>query len=306
MADPILIDKILVGYDFSEHSLTALEEALRVARLCDAEVTLVTVGWWNEGPKQGIVPQGSNHFDALLEQQPLEHRATFSALRHRYGEIAVHKMLVNSYPEEGVMLAGKAMEADLIVVGSHGRTGFRRFLLGSVSQKIVRMVEPHVMVVRSREDTGSYQRIFVPTDFSVTSNRAVEVALQLSSPDTAIDIAHFCYVPHTPPPTYWGTVPPMGSVDETIRKEMCRTSQMEGDRLLARHCDAKAQLSYLQFEEPPAQGIDRRLRDKNYDLVVMGSHGRRGLRRWLLGSVAEATVRHAKCSVIIVRASERS
>ena len=71
-------------------------------------------------------------------------------------------------------------------------------------------------------------------------------------------------------------------------------------RLIDKFENSRFQIRFRELEDAAATGIQKVLDSQDYELVVMGSHGRRGLQRWLLGSVAETTVRYSECSVVVV------
>ena len=77
-------------------------------------------------------------------------------------------------------------------------------------------------------------------------------------------------------------------------------ARKRGEELIARHHESACKMKFHTVEAPPSQGIQDWLESNQYDLVVTGSHSRRGAARLLLGSVAEMTVRHAPCSVLVV------
>ena len=94
-------------------------------------------------------------------------------------------------------------QADLIVMGTHGRKRVARFFLGSVAQWIASHVECDVLAARGKAKEGGYKRILVPTDFSECSIQALERAFELVAPGGAIDIVHYWKIP-VGSSRYWG------------------------------------------------------------------------------------------------------
>jgi nucleotide-binding universal stress UspA family protein len=80
----------------------------------------------------------------------------------------------------------------------------------------------------------------------------------------------------------------LGSIDELGKKWLAEIGGIDGE------------VGFHRLERSPAVGLDAWATEHQADLLVVGSHGYRGLQRWLIGSVAEATVRHAPCSVVVV------
>jgi nucleotide-binding universal stress UspA family protein len=150
---------IVVAVDFSELGDRALHEALRLSKSHDnAQLHVVTVG--NEdtgavllpGPALRVLPQEEaeaetcKHVDGVVKQ----YEASNGPLSME--RIAVY--VTSGYPAERIVALATALDADLIVVGTHGRTGFKRIALGSVAEEVVRRAPCTVYVVRPRDFLG--------------------------------------------------------------------------------------------------------------------------------------------------------
>ncbi len=298
------IKKIVVGYDFSSFALVALEQALQLANAIDAEVVLAHVAHF-EGAHKGMpIPNGEAQFSSMLESLPAEVGAEFTAVCERYPAVKLSKALVDGHADSGIATCAEEMGAGLVVVGTHGHTGFRRLMLGSVAEKVVRIVDGNVMVARQGADPESgYRRILVPTDFSDTARRSLDFATTLASESTQIDVLHCWQMPYMST-AVWAAAPVTVAVSDNMRNETRAAIIETGEKFVAeQQAKHPGKIAYHHDECPAVQGILNRLDAESYDLVVMGSHGRRGLRRFLVGSVAEATVRHAPCSVVVVHAT---
>lgn len=299
------LESIVVGADFSDESNLATEHALDIARHSGAKVTLVHVGALPGQP--GGVPDSMQStlqaYSKILEQHLSEDRDKLAEMRRRYGGqgVEVSHVVIDGYPDSGIVDAATELHAGLIVVGTHGRTGVKRFLLGSVAERVVRASPINVLVARGAAPTGGYHRIVVTTDFSDHSERAVEAALELAAPGARIDIIH-CY---QLPPMIGAAYAPIKAADDIyapLRQSLATAAEQSGAELVAKYDRDDATMRFVAIEAPPAKGIQDYLDDGSFDLVVTGSHGRRGVRRFLLGSVSEATVRHAPCAALVVHA----
>jgi nucleotide-binding universal stress UspA family protein len=162
----------------------------------------------------------------------------------------------------------------------------------------------HTSVLVTRGDTtGSFKRILVPTDFSPTSERALEVAVSLAADGGSVDLFHTWQYPGgmhglSSPDQTTG---PMGELHDSIVAHNNTRSQ----EWLTKYTREGVEVAFVQTHGSPSHSVQSRLEDEaGYDLICMGTHGYRGFRRFMLGSVAEATVRHAPCSVLVVRATE--
>ncbi len=303
------INKILVGTDFSPEAEAALEQGLNIARHADAELVLLHACSIPQ-PGHPDVPDSmkgaAERFEQMMRETLDENRRQLEDLResHAGQGVELSHMVIDAFPDTGVANAARELEADLVIIGTHGRTGLRRLLLGSVAERVVRLTESNVMVARKgKTGAGGYNRILVPTDFSNTAERALETALELVAPGGVIELVNFWQLPATAT-GYWGPTASAGSVVEPLRKELSETSVALGNGLLDRYRKQHDKIVFEANEQAPVTGIQQKIEDSNFDLVVMGSHGRRGLRRLLLGSVAEATVRYSPISVLVVHAGE--
>ena len=201
----------------------------------------------------------------------------------------------NGYPDEAIVQVAGQVNASMIVVGTRGLTGFKRFLLGSVAEKIVRTSPTNVVVARG--EPSEFSRLLVATDFSPASERALQVAMALASPNAHIDVLHAWQYP----PGIRGAVEPTPSEGPlvSVARDIIHRAERLGEALTKRYASDTRTVTFTNVFGPPGAIIHERLESNSYDMVAMGTHGHRGFRRFLLGSVAEATVRHAPCSVLV-------
>jgi nucleotide-binding universal stress UspA family protein len=288
------MNKILVGVDFSPGSDTAVRQALRIARHTGAEVCLAHTS---------VAPEILDLPDERLATTRLAaDGAALEELRARIGGrgVEVSHVVADGFADNALVQLSGDMGADLIVVGTHGRTGLRRFLMGSIAERVVRLAGCPVLVARAGGDgTGGYHRILLPTDFSVATPYVLETALEVAAPGATIDLLHCWQLPPMPGETY-APVKAVQDVDDATRRSRIAAARAAGARLIDRFADRGVTLSCHVLEDSAAHGIQTWLDTHPYELVVTGSHGRRGFRRFLLGSVAELTVRHSPCSVLVV------
>lgn len=242
----------------------------------------------------------------LAEQAQQLRDEQLGAAENRLAELAeslvtpereVTAEVVEGDPKSILAETASGLGASLLVVGTHGRTGVPRFLLGSVAERAVRASDIDVFVARG--EAGPFQRILVPTDFSDESVAALETAIGYAAPEAAIDVLH-C----------WEIPVPVSSPDligsrfvEPLRSKGLEHVVARGEALVKKWRSRHETIEFVERNIPASYGIQDQLEDNGYDLVVMGSHGRAGLTRWVLGSVAEVTVRHAPCSVLVVKSA---
>lgn len=295
----VMIERIVVGTDFSEVGGEAIAQGMRVARHLSAELIIVHVGQvaeHTEGkPRYGTY---DTEIRVLAESMFRERRAELTKIHERLkGQgVEISKAIRSGEPSEGLCQAAEELQADLVVVG-HGKTGIKRFLLGSVAEKVIRRCRSNVLVSRG-STRNEFRRILVPVNFDQWSDPAIECAAALASRDAVIELLHCWHLP-LGLEEVWGTQQtPMMS---EIRQAMIDRIDEKLNELLLRHRKPHLDILFDEVEASAQRGIFKRLDVGEYDLVVVGSHGREGVSRMLLGSVAEATMRHAPCPALIVK-----
>jgi nucleotide-binding universal stress UspA family protein len=302
--------RILVGTDFSPESHLALAHALRIARRLDATLLLAHAGTVIEPTAAALAPESAVlvEYQKIVAEHEVENRTRLGELVREVQAqgLKAEEHLIDGFADTALRDAAEALDADLVVIGTHGRTGLKRILLGSVAERVVRLCRRHVMVARATgienaAPNTTYRRVLVPTDFEQLAEQAFEIALSLVEPDGVIELFHSWHLPlSTTMPGRAGE-----AALEPVRVSIEDGARAKAQALIERHPAAAGRVSVTVFNESPARAISERA-EQGHDLIVMGGHGHRGLSRWILGSVAEATVRHAPCSVLVVHAREEA
>lgn len=207
---------------------------------------------------------------------------------------------------EGIVYLANRSNCDLIVIGTHGREGLGRMLLGSVAERVSRLAKMPVMLVRGNgqveASTGLFERILAPVDGSEAGCPAFELADQLAGQLGAeLHILHV--VPPLPTPVvgpYGGDMTAFNWQDTLEAMEEQGGAIVEHARKLATTLRVKTALLKAQTRREADVIVDY-ARDNHTDLIVMGTHGRTGLERLLLGSVAEGVAHHAPVPLLLVR-----
>jgi nucleotide-binding universal stress UspA family protein len=285
------LSRIVVGVDFSAESERAVDHAIEVARGVGGGLTLVHVGTVPEPIGAGW---GDDAWREAIEARFGDALARLAAVRDRLSGrgVEVSHVVVDGFPDTGLADTARDLVADLIVVGTLGRTGFRRLLVGSVAEKTVRLADASVLVTRGDAVPGGYRRIVVGTDYSPLAWCAVERALELAAPGAEVRIIHAWSAPYV---AYELT----GWVLDQLRDAAEAEAAEHRERAVAMAAPAGATVTLELVDSAPVAALEAL--SESSDLVVVGSHGRRGVRRLLVGSVAEATVRHARCTVLVAR-----
>lgn len=291
-----LFKKILCPTDFSPGSQHAMRVAVRLAADSGAELVLAHV--WHVPPFA---------FGAI---DPFPVEAIQRMARDREGDLAaatgkaielgagrVTSRFLTGVPWDQIVETLEGDQTfDLVVMGAHGRTGLARILLGSVTEKVVRHAPCSVLAARPSGESAAFARVLCPIDFSDGARHAVERAAELATPPGAsITLLHVVELPFT----YTGepvTADFLGDIEKRS------TSELEDWASDLRSKVSVPVTTEIRIGSPGAQILAILDHDPTFDLVAIGSHGRTGIRRVLIGSVAEQVVRHAACPVFVARA----
>jgi nucleotide-binding universal stress UspA family protein len=212
-----------------------------------------------------------------------------------------HRLEVGEAAAEIVRVVQEG-KCDLIVMGTQGRTGLPRLLMGSVAEQVVRSAPCPVVTVRLPMTSPSssldapptdveIRTVLHPTDFSVSSDVAFQLACSLSRDhDAQLVVLHVAPV-LVPPPSEMGT-PPQPTSHENLWQAL---KQVHAP-------DPNVRVQHLLEDGFDAATVIRDTAGAvQCDLIVMGTHGRTGLDRLLMGSVAEKVLRSAPCPVLTVK-----
>jgi len=287
--------KILCPTDFSPGSHHAMLQAARLAREADAELVLAHA--WHLPP----VAYAELAFPADAVQSMLddaERRLAESAAEVRRLDIPrVTTQLLTGVPwDQIVELLRRDPAFGIAVLGTRGRSGLDRVLLGSVAEKVVRHAPCPVLTVPDRGQVSGFKDILCPVDFSESSRNAVALAAEIAaSRGSRITLLHVIELPiaYSGEPPIEGLLADLDKRAAALLEEWARSLGAK----LSQPVVTRSRIGY-----PGAQILSVLDKDATFDLVVMGSHGRTGLRRMLLGSVAEKVVRHACCPVLVAHA----
>jgi nucleotide-binding universal stress UspA family protein len=291
--------KILVALDFGTASLEALRQARTLAHETGSVLAACHV-LPSMADLSAFFPERSlvNAEDTALEdgqaRKALAERAR-SELGLELTEIFIERG--TAYAE--LVRRAESWGADYIVMGSHGRTGLTRAILGSVAERVVQHAPCSVLIARPIAQPGT---VLVATDLSDPSLPAITAGMAEARRRnarlqvvTVFEWAAPLMIPFT---GVMGTLPALpGAEAQAQARETLR--QMLTDAVSRAGAVAEARV----LEGSPASEIVAHAGEIGAELVVVGTRGRTGLARLALGSVAERVIRGAECSVLAVRVS---
>lgn len=306
----VRIRHILCPIDFSESSRHAFDRAVGVARCYDASISVLHVLPAISGiAAVPFGPEGPGAFGrhAADREQILSEMPRFLAIESPIDIPVEFNVIDAPSVHKAVLAEAERLSTDLVVIGTHGRSGFDRLMLGSVAEKVLRTSPVPVLTVPPLVPDvvplgrDPFKRILYATDFSEGSEAALRYAASLAQHGAAqltvihvvepIPIGHDPLVGTAFDATAYQTV-----LEEEARSRL-RTVVPESIRL---GCDTDDVL----VKGRPYVEILRVAAERQADLIVMGVHGRNAVDRLVWGSTAEQIVRRATCPVLTVRAPE--
>jgi nucleotide-binding universal stress UspA family protein len=297
------IESILVPVDLSEASKAAMHRGLALARAWGARSHWLHVVVTPPAP--ALYPAFS--MPAELGQYTESLRAAHEeGFARALAELdlpldAIRQVVIGTSAATEIVHYAKEHAIDLIVMGTHGHSGFRRLLLGSVAEGVVRRAERAVMTVPpSAAPENVLHHVVAAVDFSDLSPAVVATARELAGESGCpLSVVHAVAMPSLP---LFDLGDMAGSmIDPTALIESARVALSS----LCESSDGPAiEAKQVILEGSPEHEIGRYVEEHGADLVVAGSHGHGGLERALLGSVVERLLRRVDCPVLVVRADK--
>lgn len=282
-----MFDDILVPTDGSACARAAVEHAEDLARHCDASIHALCVA------DSRALETVTGYEQLETARRDLAER-TCKELAER-GLSAEHAVRTD-VPHRAILRYAADQDVDLVVMGSHGRTGPERFLLGSVTEKVVRRSDVPVLTVKLPGEGGHsfpYRDVLVPTDGSDGAVAAVEPALALAAAYEA--------TMHTLSVVDVKTLgPDVRPALDLEALEASARSAVEAIETRARQAGISEVTTAVRVGYPYS-AIRSYVEERDVDVVVMGTHGRSGISRYLLGSVTEKLIRTCPVPVMTVR-----
>jgi len=288
-----MYDRLLVPTDGSTVADAAGETAVALARRFDAELHVLHVREPTERPVgAGDAPStdATEHGDEATES--VSEMAADAGVETRTATLekreTIHRTILQ-YAEEN--------DIDCVVMGTHGRTGLDRFVLGSVAELTLR--ESSIPVMTVHEDTvvdTAFDDVLVPTDGSSCAAAAADHAIDLARSTGAtlhvVNVVDLGVV--------WGGAN-VATVLDTL--EAAGEQALDDVRTRAKAADVTA-IEGAVLSGIPYRAIAEYAEESDVDCIVMGTHGRTGLNRYLLGSVTERVVRLSDVPVLSIRERE--
>ena len=287
-----MFKKILVPLDGSQLSERSLEPALALRQQTGAELLLVRV------PTADTLSFAvSEARQRELAQDALAYLETIRTANEQ-PQFSTRVQVLDGDVASAIVDAARAEQVDLIIMSTHGYSGLTRWVLGSVTEKVLRSAPSPVLAIRAARHP---QRILITLDGSPLAERAVEPGLSLAQ-NLQAEVTMLRCVPH---------IVADAKLDEHERglsRRMQEDLLIEAKEYLRARSDEAAQsgvvINPVTRIGSPADSILEYVETYGIDLIAMATHGRTGLKRWVYGSVTAKVLRSVSCSMLVVRPTD--
>lgn len=298
------VKRILCPVDFSPASAHSLKYAVALAQWYGASVAVLHVADARPDvpmePPFGILPRGAAVLAPADTERLLAAIRTFGDAAAS-GGVSLEPLVRSGSPTREILEAADEMSADLIVMGTHGHSGFDRMVMGSVTEKVLRKAKCAVMSVPPHGLAGTspptIERILCPVAFSEPSMKALQCAVSLAEEaDARLTVLHVAEA--------------LSAQDFRVYDRVDLSAlQAEYERQLRfrlREFVPTAARAYCTIDELIRTGtawqeILATAAERQAQLVVMGVTGRSAVDRALFGSTTQQVVRQAQCPVLTIR-----
>jgi nucleotide-binding universal stress UspA family protein len=300
---------LLVPLDGSPLAEAALSAALTLSAKFDSEITLLRVV-----PSLNVIIDGAAVMESLLDFRRQVFKEAETYLKMHQSSLRQQGYKAHRHLREGDSIAeiildvAKGRDIDMIVMSTHGRGGVARWVFGSVADKVLRHAQMPVLLIRAQEDGAilpapQFKHLLVPLDGSQLAENALPMAQELAANlQSKVTLLRVTKTPYTPADVSGHAY---GELVAVLQDEM---RQEASDYLAATEQMFDRQGVEVDSEvltgSPTAKVILDIVRQRHVDAIVMSTHGRGGISRWVYGSVADRILQSASVPVFLIRASE--
>jgi nucleotide-binding universal stress UspA family protein len=281
---------IIVGYDGSESSKAALKESSLWVKKHGGRLFLVHAVFFDEEEFTNLPAQREHRLE-------LGGKICKTAKQTVMAEdaIEVESLLCEGEPPEVIADVAQGKQADLIALGTYGRKGIRRLLMGSVTAEVILKAACDVLVVKRQcsECTGKYSSLLVSFDGSEYSRKALQRACELVRADHAV--LSVLYV-----------IPRYEEMVEFFRTDSIQKSlQREAEKIIAEaqkiSLESGVSIKTHIREGHAADEVISEAQRLENDLIIMGTHGWKGFSKAVMGSTTRRVITHASCPILVVK-----
>lgn len=285
-----MYNTIVVAFDNSEFSRAALIESSNWIKKHGGRIVMVHAVYFDE-EEFSIAPEQREKRFEFGKKVCYQTRQSISS---EFG-IDVESLICEGEPPDVIVEIAREKKADLISMGTYGRKGLKRLLMGSVTSKVIVNAPCDILVVKKpcSECAGTYGSILVPFDGSEFSKKALDRACKLSNMDRA-DITVLYVIPR-----YEEMIEFFRT--ESIKQSLFKEAEKIMDEAKKIALSHEASIASTIQEGHAGDRIVEIASTMKHDLIVMGTYGWKGVSKAIMGSTTERVVMNATCPVLVVR-----
>jgi hypothetical protein len=267
------MEKLMVATDGSDYSESAIREAINLAKVCSSSLIAVSVVKTNI-EFDSVLPQ----FVEKKEEEAIKHLESVKAQAKKEGVDCTTAVTLSEEPYQDIVDHASKNNVDMIIMGTHGKTGMKRLMMGSVTAKVIGHAPCNILVLPLNAKVEC-KNVLIATDGSKYSEAAASEALGIAkrcgSSLIVISVA--------------SSEAEIASAKDNVNK-VSEAAEKEGVKTTS-----------VVTKGKPYEAIIETAKQKKADFIVVGSHGRTGLARLLMGSVTERVIGHAEAAVLVVK-----
>lgn len=287
------VERLLLSTDGSEYSEGAIREAIKLAKKCSSKLWTISVVETN--PEfEALAPQ-------ITEKAGKTAREHVEALQARAKKEGVDCIGIVHQGEDSyqyIVDEAAKNKITMIIMGRRGRTGLKRLMMGSVTARVIGHAPCNVLVVPRAAKTD-FKNVLIATDGSRHGDAAAAEAIGIAK-RCGSKLAVVSVVPSE-------SIAPMDIVHSQMQRDLIVDKELKEAESAVKAVKAAALKEGITAEGvvlggKPSDAIIQTAKEKNADLIVIGSHGKTGIEKLLMGSVAERVIVLAACAVLVVKA----
>jgi nucleotide-binding universal stress UspA family protein len=268
--------KILIPTDFSQNAEYALKVAAQIARKNDGEIILLHM---LELPHQGgdAVNSGTDIPEIMFFKNAAIKRLEDLMDEDYLDGLKVSEVVQFELAFDGILKISQLNNVDLIVMGSHGASGYKEMFIGSNAEKVVRHSDVPVLIIKKEDDNFNVNNFVFASDFAEEAKKPFQKAVEFAN---KFDATLHLVTVNTP-----------NNFKSTSDAKDTMTKFLSG-------FDVKKVDTHIYNETNIEKGILNFANSVNADLIGMSTHGRKGLSHFFNGSISEDLVNHATKPVV--------
>jgi len=290
--------RMLVPLDGSELSEIVFPYAEELAGRLDLEVILLHVHSSEEREAAPLYQAYIEHKVDILKSQSEEVLKKTGAGAKRT-PVKVRGEVTSGYPAEEILRYADENNIDLILMATHGRSGIKRWVMGSVAEKVLQASKAPIWLVRAKVSAESIHdkwpkgETLVPLDGSELSEAVLPYVKTLAKQQGAESMNVVLFGVSEPLVESGYYIPDVPMKMDDLKKYLAKEERQLKDAGLSVRSEVR--------KGRPAEQIIKYAREKPFNLIVMSTHGRSGLGRWVFGSVADKVLHTASSPILLVK-----